>query len=505
MPRRNLIVLFAAALISLVCYHLATRNRYVTTFGEAMNLVATEYIDDVEPRLLFEGAMDGMMDQLDPYSGYVAPREFQQFQETMDGEFEGVGIVVEADAQTGNLKVLDALIGKPGYRAGIRTGDLILAIDGRAIKGLSLRESVAMIRGQPGTAVKMLVRHAGGGEPREYTLERTRIPLESVLGDARRNDGTWIFRFVEYPRLGYLRIVNFGERTSDELRKALRTYRHPGEEIEGLVIDLRGNAGGLLKSAVETCDLFLDEGLVVSTQGRGKLERERFEAHTGTELSDDVPIVVLVDKLSASASEIVAACLQDHERATIAGQRSWGKGTVQNVHYLAVEGEQSALRLTVGRYLRPSGIEIHKRKDAKDSDPWGVRPLAELEVHPTNEQYDTLLFARRERDRLTWDELAKARQNPPAEASDEPEAPPQPVAVIDDGAEPGELPTGAGPVVPTVPTPIPEADTSSEPSPEEAAEVNAIKDPSSIDPQLNKAIDFLKRQIARRREATGQA
>lgn len=532
MPRRNLIVLFAAAIVSLACYMAATRNRYVLPLTRAMNIVTSEYIDEVEPQVLFEGAMDGMLEKLDAYSGYVSPDDFQQFQQAMDGEFEGVGIVIEADDE-GRLSVVDALVGKPAYIAGIRAGDKILSIEGQELQDVPLREAVNMIRGRPGTRVRMLVQHARGGEPREYALERAKIPLESVLGDARRKDGTWVYRFVDHPRIGFIRIVNFGERTTDELRRAFDSYERSGEEIDGLVIDLRGNAGGLLKSAVETCNLFLERGLIVSTKGRGGVVREQHKASAGTQFPADVPIVILIDKLSASASEIVAACLQDHERATIAGQRSWGKGTVQNVILLPVDGQQSALRLTVGSYHRPSGVEIHKRKDAKEEDPWGVRPLAELEVHPTNQQYDAFMLARRKRDLLTWEDLIAAREmaarekriaedtsnespdsatiapQPPAEGPSTEEPSIQPPAVLDDGSEPeagSSHGSGAAPTVPLPPTPVPEPeDAPPQPTADQAAAANALIDPATIDPQLQKALEFLQQKIARQGRRAGRA
>jgi carboxyl-terminal processing protease len=164
-----------------------------------------------------------------------------------------------------------------------------------------------------------------------------------VLGDARRSDGTWVYRLAAHPRIGYLRIFdNFGERTAEEFRAALATYRQPGEEIDALVLDLRYNRGGLLKAATDVCDMLLDHGLIVTTRGRHEVELERYDARPGTELPTAVPMVVLVDRLSASASEIVAAALQDNHRAAIAGQRTWGKGTVQNV--ILLENRTSALR-----------------------------------------------------------------------------------------------------------------------------------------------------------------
>ena len=259
-----------------------------------------------------------------------------------------------------------------------------------------------------------------------------------------------------------------------------------------MIIDLRGNAGGLLSSAVETCDAFLDRGAIVSTRGRDNVELSRFNASLGTDLPDDVPIVVLIDKYSASASEIVAACLQDHERAIVVGQRSWGKGTVQNIRPL--EGGRSALRLTIGSYWRPSGQDIHKWKDAKDSDAWGVRPDAGQEVNPTNQQYETLILARRRRDVTSYEDLLAAKAEP---ASPEPAAP-----VPAPESEPPAPPSESSP---PVPTPEPESEQPPATKAEHEAANNALKDPATIDPQLQQAIQRLEEEISRRAKEPGRA
>jgi carboxyl-terminal processing protease len=494
MPRRNFLVLLLAVLASWLCYQRAARNRYGATLSEAMNIVTTSYIHEVEPRVLFEGAMDGMIGKLDPYSAYTSPEEFNQFQQQMEGEFVGVGIVVDPDAKSGRLTVLDALIGKPAYLAGIRAGDIILAIDNRDTKDVPLRDAVRMIRGEPGSTVKLRIQHTGRTEPKEYTLTRATIPLETVLGDGRGPDGKWIFRLANHPQIGFIRIFdNFGERTADEFRAALATYRNPGDQIDGLILDLRYNRGGLLPAAKDVCDMLLDNGLIVTTRGRNGVLLDDMEATPGTELPLDVPIVVLVDRLSASASEIVAACLQDHHRAAIAGQRTWGKGTVQNV--VKLEGGRSAIRLTIGTYRRPSGQEIHKWKDAKESDEWGVRPDSGLEALLTNHQNDLIVLARRRRDLLAWSELASATDS----AATEPQAEEKPAA---GGAPPG---SSSEPPVPT-PQPEDEGQAAEQTPPLEAEAAAAAKrDPATVDPQLRKALEYLEQQISGEAKAPGRA
>jgi len=421
MTRRNLIILLLVAAVSWLCYSRASRNRYAATLTEAMNIVTTNYVSDVEPRVLFEGAMDGMVGKLDPYSGYTSPEEYNQFQQQLEGEFVGVGIVVDHDAENGRLNVAEALIGKPAYLAGIRAGDAIVAIDGKETKELGLRDAIRMIRGKEGTTVTLRVLPSGKNEPMNYELERAKIPLETVLGDGRNSDGKWVYRLANHPRIGYIRIFDtFGERTADDFRDALASYRKPEESIDGLIIDLRYNRGGLLEAARDMCDMLLDEGTIVTTRGRHNKLLKEYVAQPGTELPLNVPMVVLVDRLSASASEIVAAALQDNHRAAIAGQRTWGKASVQKV--MQLEGGRSALRLTIGSYHRPSGKEIHKWKGAKDTDDWGVRPDSGLEALVTNRENDLIFEARRKRDFVPWKELAAAGEDEQAPSTAEPNA-----------------------------------------------------------------------------------
>lgn len=504
MPLRNLVVLCAAAILSLVCYERAARNRYVGTLAEAMNIITQQYIDEVDSRVLFDGAMDGMVKQLDPYSGYTSPTEYEQLKETIDQEFGGVGIVVEINADSGRLTVMSPLIGTPAYKAGLKSGDVIMAINGEDTAKLTLRDAVEKMRGPEGSEVKVTILHAGATDTVDYTLERAIIPIESVLGDTRNPDGSWNFTLERNPRIGYIRLVNFGERTAEEMRNALHSLTRPKLKIEGLILDLRGDAGGLLKAAVETCDMFLDSGVIVSTRGRDDVEKWSASAQAGKELPADVPMVVLVDKYSASASEIVAACLQDHGRAKIAGQRSWGKGTVQNI--ILLEGGQSALRLTVASYWRPSGKNIHKKKGAKDTDEWGVRPDPGLEVNLTDEQFEQVSRARRLRDMNLPAETAPKTE--PSENKTQknklPEAKP-PENKSPAGSQPDELP----------PIPTPEVDEpAAEPGAKPAAQPGgkstdkpAASPPltTADDPQLKRAVEYLKTEIQRQANAPRRA
>ena len=399
MPLRNLTIIVLAFLISLACYLRASRNRYVTSITEAMNIVSEEYVDEVDSRKLFEGAMDGMIGQLDEYSGYHPPDEYTQFQEDIDQKFVGIGIYLGYDPEKKRTYVITPLTGTPAYEAGIKPDDTILSIDGFSTVEMTMQETSDKIKGRAGTTVTMEVLHQGEETPVKLTIKRASIDVDSVLGDLRGPGGKWVYRLAEHPPLGYIRIESFGERTADELRSALASCLQTSQAVDGLILDLRGNEGGLLDSAVEVCDMFIDDGVIVRTVGRHGRERDREVARRGVDIPPEVPIVVLVDRFSASASEIVAACLQDHHRAVVVGQRSWGKGTVQNV--IRMEGGRSAIRLTIARYFRPSGRNIHKAQGAKDEDDWGVRPDSGWDIALDEAAYQQFRRERRERDQRT--------------------------------------------------------------------------------------------------------
>jgi carboxyl-terminal processing protease len=237
------------------------------------------------------------------------------------------------------------------------------------------------------------------------TLEMPRelVRVESVLGDRRNADDTWNYFLDEEQKIGYLRITNFSRHTTDELRTAVGELRRGG--MTGLIVDLRFNPGGLLTTAIEVSDLFVAEGRIVSTAGRSGPQRVWDAQIDGT--FEGFPIAVLINRASASASEIVAACLQDHQRATIIGERSWGKGSVQNV--IELEEGKSALKLTTAGYLRPSGKNIHRREGAADTDEWGVTPDAGFELKLTTDEIDAYLTDRRKRDAI----VAHPADSPP--------------------------------------------------------------------------------------------
>jgi len=391
MPLRNLLVLFLAPLLSLLCHVKADRNRYASTVSEAMDLITFNYLEDVDCRQLYENAMHGMTEGLDPYSAYIGPDEYRRLQEELDQEFGGIGIFVDFNRETKRFVVMSPLFDTPAARAGVRAGDVILAIDGTDTATMSYRDAVQLIRGLPGEPVRLTLLHVGDEKPVDLVIQRAIIPIESVLGDARRADGGWDFQLQSDPRITYVRVINFGENTVEELRKTLQ-----GRKCQTLILDLRDNAGGLLDAAVGTCNLFIGDGTIVTIRGRDGEVRRTYEADGQPRLPRDVPMAVLVNHYSASASEIVAACLQDHGRAKIVGQRTWGKGTVQNV--IPLEAGHAALKLTTASYWRPSGKNIHRLKDAPEEAEWGVGPDPELEVKLTEEEADAIRQGRRQKD-----------------------------------------------------------------------------------------------------------
>jgi len=377
MPRRNLLWLIAVSVVSLVCYQKVQNNRYGRVLVEAMGQIERRYVQPVEAENLFAGAMDGMMKSLDdPYSSYMAPETEKRLNESLDQEFGGVGIEVAMDPQTKQLTVIAPMAGTPADRADIRAGDKILRIGERSTQGWSLEEAVRLMRGKKGEPVVLTVLHEGEQKPVEIKLVREIIHVDSVTGDRRNPDGTWNF-FLEGPdRIGYVRINTFAKETIGELKRALSWL--VDHDMRGLVLDLRGNAGGLLKAAVDVCDQFMDAGVIVTIRGRDQKEiRPPYEAD-GKGAFVHFPMALVVNRGSASASEIVAACLQDHERAVIVGERTYGKGTVQEV--IDLPDDLGALKLTTATYWRPSGKDINKPKDAGETGEWGVQPDKGYEV-----------------------------------------------------------------------------------------------------------------------------
>ena len=318
----------------------ADTYKELETFMSVFERVRSNYVDKVDDHTLIKGAIDGMLAALDPHSSYAEAADFTQLKTTTDGNYGGLGLTVSSE--DGTVKVIAPTEDTPADRAGIKAGDYITHIDGQFIYGYSLDEAVEKMRGAPGTSIKLTIVRPGRDQPFDVSLTRERIELKPV-------------KWKVQDRVGILNINGFSAQTGEMTREALigidkATGGHP----LGYIIDLRSNPGGLLDQAIEVSDAFLNEGEIVSERGRDADDIDRFYAKPG-DMAHGLPVIVLVDAGSASASEIVAGALQDHRRALVMGEQSFGKGSVQTV---IQTGPQSALRLTTARYYTPSGRSV---------------------------------------------------------------------------------------------------------------------------------------------------
>jgi carboxyl-terminal processing protease len=367
-------------------------------FVDAVEKVEANYVRPVTRRELLENALDGMLQSLDQHSSFINTSEWKQFRRQIEGKFGGIGIQVGIDPETNRLRVIAPMVGTPAYEAGVLAGDQIMEIDGHSTEGMTTDKAVEFLTGRPGTETKLTVLHEGNSEETEtVAITRAFIEVPSVIGDKRLPDDQWDFMIDKDKKIGYVRISSFIQNTADELRKALGELSEQG--VKGLILDLRDNPGGLLSSAVEISDLFLDttgkyHGNIVSTRGRNTIPKT-YIAQKDTPY-EDLPLIILVNQNSASASEIVSAALQDNGRATIVGQRTYGKGSVQNI--LELEDGTSVLKLTVASYHRPNGDNIHRFRDAKNTDKWGVSPDKGMEVKLAPAEYFRWAVSRRNRD-----------------------------------------------------------------------------------------------------------
>ncbi len=398
MPRRNLFAIVMVGAVSLLCWQTTQGARpkdqdeameLYGLFVDAVEQVESNYVRPVSRRELLESALKGMLQDLDTHSSYINQNDWRRFKRQIEGSFSGIGIQVDTDTDK-RLMVVAPLIGTPAHAAGILSGDVILEIDGTSTEGLTVDKAVEVLQGRPGTPVTLKILHEGTRKIESVTLNRAMIEVPSVMGYSRRDDGNWNYMIDPDRKIGYLVITSFIQKTTEEVKDALDSLKKEG--MKALIVDLRDNPGGLLSAAVEVSDLFVDTGTIVSTKGRNTPEKTYEAQQVGTYA--DFPMTVLINEGSASAAEIVSACLQDHERATIVGQRSFGKGSVQNI--LDLDEGNSVLKLTVATYRRPSGKNIHKFKDAKESDDWGVLPDPGLEVKYTPAEHFSWARARRD-------------------------------------------------------------------------------------------------------------
>jgi len=404
--RSTLLTIFLAVVVSVLCYSRAEHNLYARNFTEGLELIQARALEPVPRQQLFESAMRGMVSELDEYSAFIAEADAQKYREDLEQHFGGIGIEVYFDGETKTLAVGSPIIGspRPAFEAGMRGGDRIVSIEGKPTDDLSMSEAVDIMRGEVGTPIRIAVVHAGQTDPQQLSIMREEINVDSVLGDRRDAAGNWIYTLEGEPRVGYLRLKTFGERTSQEMREALQQL-NDDKRLQALIVDVRDNSGGYLQAADEVCDLFIRQGRIVSTRGRGGRLLSVYDASSAGTF-DGFPMAVLINQGSASASEIFAACLKDHDRAAIIGERSWGKGSVQQM--LPMENGKSILKLTTASYWRPSGRNIHRLKDEPESGDWGVRPSPGHEITLSDEEEKEMRTKRRLRDGYVPDALPGA-------------------------------------------------------------------------------------------------
>jgi carboxyl-terminal processing protease len=409
MSHRNLGWLLGIAAVALlgiaVSYSAPTREKdrdydLVRLVVDVLQEVRQRYVVEVDSereRKLVEDMINGGLERLDPHSQYINPKEYKQFLKNSKGKFGGIGVQIGYDRQ-GRIQIHSLLVGTPAYESGIMADDLIVKVDSHSTENMRMSEVVDLIQGDIGQKVTISVLHSGAKDPVDIEIVRAEIEVKPVLGDLRNpnNPKEWDFFIDHENKIAYVRLANFGETAAQELRKTLEQLQKEG--VRGLILDLRFNPGGLLKAAVEICDLFLTDGVIVSTRGRDQTSEVYRAKEAGTLLlpAEKYPVVVLINKYSASASEIVAAALQDNKRAIIIGERSYGKGSVQNV--IEMENHTSALKLTTASYWRPNGKNIHRFPDAKESDEWGVKPNPGFEVPLTTEEEVAYMRYRVDRD-----------------------------------------------------------------------------------------------------------
>ncbi len=391
---RKLQITAAVAVLLLVTPHFVTAQesnsdtyRQLKLFSDVFERVRSDYVEDKTDKELIEFAIQGMLSALDPHSSYLNADSFTNMRIQTKGEFGGLGI--EVTMENGFVKVVSPIDETPAHRAGVEPGDLITHLDGESVLGLTLNEAVDRMRGKVKTDLIVTIRRAEK-EPFDLVITRDVIKIRSVRDRVEDN-------------VGYIRISTFNQQTMPGLEASIEKIREEiGEEIEGFVLDLRNNPGGLLDQAIAVSDAFIDQGEIVSTRGRESEDSQRFNAKPG-DLADGLPIVVLINGGSASASEIVAGALQDHKRAIIMGTRSFGKGSVQTIIPL---GSHGAMRLTTARYYTPSGGSIQAK---------GIEP--DLIVEQASIETDSAGPQRREADLRGALENEGASDDPNAEES----------------------------------------------------------------------------------------
>lgn len=433
MPRQNLWVLFLGSLICYACYVRADHTPFARHLAAAYREIDRSALEDPPDRALFDSAMEGMVAALnslgDIHSQFIPASVAAEFDAEISQEFGGIGVVItlRGDEPPYELVVVSPPeAGRPAAEHDIRAGDRIIAIDGELVSEMDTRnrntaEILHRMRGPVGKPVQLTILHPGETAPVEIEVVRDLIATESIRGYRKRTDGSWQYRLDAHPQIAYLRIITFGEKTPGEMYEILRRLVNDG--IEGAILDVRDNAGGELDGTVAICDMFLPAGkTIVQTRDRRKRLLETRVATSQTYFPD-LPLAVLINDHSASASEILAACIQDHNRGAVIGQRSYGKGTVQRVLPVGPpiyddDAYQSAyLKLTTSSYWRPSGDNIHRMEGDDEDDDWGVFPDPGMEVELSTEEQRAVRIQtyRRELYNPNGDALVEDLENVPPE------------------------------------------------------------------------------------------
>ena len=430
-----------------------------------------EYVEEVDSEELFKGALDGVIGTLDPYSQYLPPRAASELKVDTEGAYGGLGIQITV--RDHQLTIITPIEDTPAFRAGIMAGDIIRRIDGVTTKGMTIQQAVDKLRGKPGSKVVLGILHEGARREVKITVERAKIHIHSVKGLERLHEGAgWNYWADPEAKIGYIRITQFQKKTVEAMDEIVDDLVNQG--LKGLILDLRGNPGGLLNESIDMADRFVKEGLIVFTKGRSTEAYHEYTARA----DDDYPefrTVVLVNGASASASEIVAGCLQDHNRGVIIGQRSFGKGSVQSIFDLV---DNSELKLTTAHYYTPTGRNIHRTDKATPKDDWGVIPDITVKVSK-KEQY--ALYLQRNRA-----DVIRANGNGTTNKGEaDPENPKK-----------DETQTGVEKEKPPTPAPAPGPESKTKPetdpkdSPKKAGEDDAAED--LPDRQLLRAVEVLK-------------
>ena len=309
-------------------------------FSDVLNTIKKEYVDEVKQDEVIDSAINGMLQSLDPYSSYMSPEAFQNMNRDTKGEFGGLGIEITMEA--GLVKIITPIEGTPADKAGVLAGDYIVKINGKQVKGMTLLDAVKLMRGKVGTSINITVRRPEIEDEIKFKITRAIIKIREVSAEIKSN-------------IGYIRLRAFNEQSHNQLIKQLNKITN--NKLDGYILDLRNNPGGLLSQAIKITETFLDGGEIVSTKGRGKNDIKIFNAKKGDKINKK-PLIILINQGSASASEIVSGALKDHKRAILVGEKSFGKGSVQSIIRLKNRG---GLRLTTAKYYLPSGVSIHEK------------------------------------------------------------------------------------------------------------------------------------------------